>query len=392
MKLAHGQYIRIDQGLDAFVPGHLPRTVELAPDIVNLLDHASQRAGILGGIGEALPDPYLLIRPFISREAVLSSKIEGTETLMADLFLYAASNARSDRRGDASEVANYILAMEHGLDALSSLPMSVRLFNGVHGVLLRDTRGHDKRPGELRRIQVYVGDKGAPPSQASFIPPPPETLRGLLTDLERFCNERLEMPLLVQCALMHHQFETIHPYLDGNGRLGRLLITLFLFDRDLMRYPLLYLSAYLEREHDRYYYELNQVRVSGDWSSWLRFFLIGVAEQANDAIRRARNVLGLHKQYRTLLQEKRASRNTVALLDLLFANPLVTAGFVSRSLGISDKGARGNLTWLLDAGILEVMQGEWPTVYLARELLAAIEEDLPPEKPESRRRLGPRRG
>lgn len=368
-----GRVVAIERSLHAFVPHPAPRSLNLDNRLVKLVTEASQRAATLGGIGEMLPDPDLLMYPFLSREAVLSSRIEGTQTLMTDLFLYEGSDTRQDPHGDAGEVANYVHALRDGIAALARLPLSVRLFNEVHARLLEDVRGEDKRPGELRDKQVFVGPKGAPPEEAFFIPPPAALVRDLLSDLEAFVNEDVDMPVLVQCAVMHYQFETIHPYLDGNGRLGRLLITLFLHARGLVPQPLLYLSAYLEKHRDEYYYQLNRLREAGDWAAWIEFFMVGVVEQADDAIARSRTVLRLHAGYTEALRKGRASANTHGLLNLLFRNPIVTASFAARSLGVTDKGIRGNLNWLVAAGIVDVIQG-WPAVYSATELLRAIED------------------
>lgn len=369
-----GNFVPIERSLLAFVPAAAPRAVELPARTIKLVTDASEQAAMLAGIGEVLPNPDLLMHPFLSREAVLSSRIEGTQTLMADLFLYEASGQQKDPRGDAGEVLNYIRALHHGIAALEGLPLSVRLFNQVHAELLRDVRGEDKRPGQLRDRQVFVGAKGAPSEQADFIPPPASLVRDLLLDLETFANEELEMPTLVQCAILHYQFETIHPYLDGNGRLGRLLIVLFLHARGLLRQPLLYLSVYFEKHRDEYYFHLNRLRETGDWAAWLDFFMIGVTEQASDAINRSRRVLALHEAYTERLRVERASPNTLALLDLLFRNPMVTAKFAVNSLGQSDKGVRRILSRLVDAGIVEPLPGMYPYVYSATELLRAIQD------------------
>ena len=216
-----GHLVPAYKGEFAFVPNPLPRTLDLSSSIVSQLDRASRAVSVLAGIGETLPNPHLLIRPFLRREAVLSSMIEGTQTSISELFLYEASSAKRKPAGDAQEVINYVYALEHGLELLKTLPLSVRLFNEIHGVLMQGVRGRDRRPGELRSEQVWIGTEGTGIGDARFIPAPAELARDLLTDLEVFLNEDLEMPPLVRCALMHYQFETIHPYFDGNGRIGR---------------------------------------------------------------------------------------------------------------------------------------------------------------------------
>ena len=331
---------------------------------------------MLAGVGETLPNPHLLIRPFLRREAVLSSKIEGTQTSISDLFLFEASGARRDRLGDAREVANYVHALEHGLSQLERLPLSVRLANEIHERLLEGVRGKDKTPGELRTRQVWIGSEGTSIEEARFVPPPADYVRDLLTDWEAFLNEDVQMPPLVQCALMHYQFEAIHPYFDGNGRIGRLLIALFLCAKRVLPTPLLYLSAYFERRRDDYYDHLFAVSQTGRWEEWLRFFLDGVAEQAQDALVRSRRVRQLQDRYRELLQHKRESGNAFRLLDELFANPFLTAPLASHVLSVTSAGARGILERLVEAGVLEEVSGTWPKFYVARELLHVIEQPV----------------
>lgn len=313
------------------------------------------------------------MRPFLSREAVLSSRIEGTQASIADVFMYQASGSRGDRRSDTKEVVNYILALNHGIKRLGQLPVCVRLANEMHAVLLDGVRGKEKRPGELRAEQVWVGSDGTAIEEARFIPPPADLVPDLLTDWERFLNEDLEMPPLVRSALMHHRFEAIHPYLDGNGRIGRLLIILQLHTEHVLPTPLLYLSAYFERNRQAYYDHLYNVSATGDWGPWLRFFLDGVAEQAHDAVLRSRRVRGLQERYRERLQEDRASGNTLRLMEALFINPIMTAPLAARLVGVTPAAARRILERLIRAGILDVLPNTWPRFYVARELLDAIE-------------------
>ena len=359
-------------GQMAFVPDPLPQVIQLSPSLVYRLDRASRAVATLAGVGETLPNPHLLIRPFVSREAVLSSRIEGTQASISDVFMYEASGARRGR-GDTREVVNYIRALEHGLSRLTDLPVCVRLANEMHAVLLEGVRGKEKKPGELRQDQVWIGSEGTEIGDARFIPPPASLAPDLLADWERFLNTDLEMPPLVRCALMHYQFEAIHPYLDGNGRIGRLLIILFLCAEGVLPAPLLYLSAYFERNRDEYNGRLYQVSLTGQWESWLGFFLDGVWEQAHDAVLRSRRVRQLQEQYRDRLQQTRASGNTLRLLDELFASPIMTAPQVAQILKVTPAGARLVLERLKEAEIVEVLPETWPRFYVARELLAAIE-------------------
>jgi Fic family protein len=340
--------------------------------LVYRLDEASRAVATLGGVGETIQNPHLIIRPFIRREAVLSSRIEGTQASLSDLLLFEASGSRRPK-GDVAEVANYVRAAERGIGLLDKLPISVRFVNELHSVLLRAVRGEDKRPGELRSGPVWIGPSGTPIEDARYVPPPADQVRDLLEDWEHFVNDDSGLPPLVQCALMHYQFEAIHPYMDGNGRIGRLLITLFLCAKRILTQPLLYLSAYFERDRQRYYDELFRLSATGDWSAWLGYFLDGVAEQANDALVRSRRLRDLQERYRTLLHELRESGNALLLLDELFANPYMTARLAAYLLEITPAGARRILERLVDAGIVDEFRDNWPRLYVARELLGILE-------------------
>jgi Fic family protein len=371
-----GHLVKTLDGYMAFVPDPLPRRVELDDSLIYLLDEASRAVAMLAGVGETLPNPHLLIGPFVRREAVLSSRIEGTQASLSDLFLFEASGARRDPVGDAREVANYVRALEYGLSQLERLPLSVRLVNEIHARLLERVRGRDKSRGELRTGQVWIGSEGTTLEEARFVPPPAQSVRDLLTDWELFLNEDIEMPPLVRCALMHYQFEAIHPYLDGNGRIGRLLITLFLCEKKVLPTPLLYLSAYLEGRRDEYYDQLLAVSETGRWRNWIRFFLHGVAEQAQDALLRSRRVRQLQDRYREHLQKRRESANAFRLLDELFVNPFMTTPFASKLLSVTSAGARGILQRLVDASVVEEISETWPRLYVARELLREIEQPV----------------
>ena len=370
-----GRLVPTVDGQLAFVPSPLPRRFDLSTPLVAQLDKATLTVGTLAGVGETLPNPHLLITPFLRREAVVSSRIEGTQASVSDVFIYEAS----DERGvapDAREVLNYVRALEYGMHMLNELPISVRLANLVHGRLLEGVRGEEKRPGELRQIQNWIGSAGTNIGDARFVPPPPDLVPELLADWERFLNEELEMPPLVQCALMHYQFEAIHPYVDGNGRIGRLLIILFLYARRVLPKPLLYLSDYFERNRDAYMDHLYRISATGEWEPWLSFFLTGVAQQATDALERSRRIRQLQDQYRTLLQQKKESANAFRLLDSLFANPYITAPGAARALDVTHAGAQGIIDRLIAAGVLRPLTGHWPRLYVAEELLRAIEEPL----------------
>ena len=310
-----GHLVLVPEGVNAFVPDPLPRELSPSMSLIHLLSEASRAVGTLAGVGETVPNPRLLIRPFVTQEAVLSSRIEGTNATMTDLFRFEVS-PRSRPKGDVREVANHISAFEIGLERLNDLPLCLRLINEVHSRLMSGVRGHEKRPGELRMTQVWIGPQyDTPIEEATYVPPPATLVRDLLLDWETFTNERSKMPPLIQCALMHYQFEAIHPYADGNGRIGRLLISLFLAERKILPLPLLYLSAYFERNRNEYYDQLFQLSASGDWEAWITFFLTGILEQADEALLRIRRVRDLHDSYRERLREYHGSGHMFQMLD-----------------------------------------------------------------------------
>ena len=278
--------------------------------------------------------------------------------------------------GDVAEVVNYVRALRLGIDRLGSLPISFRLINEVHERLMQGVRGENKRPGRLRDVQVWIGRPGSSIRDARFVPPPPERLRDLLYDWERFVNEPSDVPPLVRCALMHYQIETIHPYPDGNGRIGRLLIMLFLSATGVLPIPLLYMSAYFERDRQRYYDELLDVSITGDWEPWLLYFLEGVYREAEDALQRMRRIRALQDEWRELLHSRKASASALRLLEDLLAHPVTTARRASELLDMSDPGARRVLDRLIDAGIVTRRDDTWPHLYVAQRLLDEIERPI----------------
>ena len=372
-----GSLVPITGGIQAFVPGNLPRRIDLSPSLIYRLDEASRAVATLAGVGETVPNPYLLIRPFVRREAVLSSRIEGTQASLSDLFLYEATTVGRPK-GDVAEVANYVRALEHGLGRLEKLPICVRLTNEMHGVLLDGVRGAGAYTGKLRQHQVWIGSQNSPLAEATYIPPPASQVRDLLQDWEEFVNLDSVLPPLVQCALMHYQFEAIHPYVDGNGRLGRLLIMLFLCAQGVLAQPLLYLSAYFERDRGAYYDQLLRVSVTGDWQTWIGYFLDGVVEQARDALRRARRLRDLRDTMRETLQNNRESANALMLLDILCERPFMTAPTAARLLDISPAGARRILDRFAGLGMVEYHSEAWPRRYVFRELVNILDAPISP--------------
>lgn len=361
----------IDQQL-AFVPADVPVELALSPELYSHLDSATLAIGTLAGVGESLRNPNLLMAPFLRREAVLSSRIEGTEASISDVFMYEASG-RGEESADVREVINYVHALNHGLARLSELPICGRLTNEMHAILTEGVRGGDKRPGEIRADQDWIGTRGTLIGEAHYIPPPPHLVPDLLHRWEQFVNSPSAMPLLVKCALMHYQFEAIHPYLDGNGRIGRALIVLFLCQEKILRTPLLYLSAYFDTHRGEYVDHLYSVSATGRWEPWIEFFLTGVTQQAQDALQRSRHLRDLEEEWRTVLHKAKASANALRLLEAIFVNPYVTAPRVVNVLGVTNAGAQGVIDRLEQAGILEYASGRWPRVYVARRLLQILE-------------------
>jgi Fic family protein len=369
---APGRLVPTVGGAVAFVPQQLLPTFDISPAAVRLLDQASNALGMLSGVGSLLPNPHLLISPYLRREAVLSSRIEGTQSTIADVYAAEAGQTQLSRdAADVNEVQNYVRAHEFGLRRLADLPLSLRLIRELHRHLMRDVRGADQTPGRFRTSQNFIAPPGTSIADAIYVPPPPDMKQGL-ADLERFLHDRT-LPPLVQAALVHYQFEAIHPFRDGNGRVGRLLVSVFLCERGLLPQPLLYLSAYFERTRTDYYDLLMRVSTHDDWDSWMRYFLEGVRTQAAEAVEDAQRLLALRERYRNSLMASKARPTGVRLLDHLFANPYITAKEASGRLGVSDPTARAAISDLLSQNILVEISGRrWGKLFLAADLLTAL--------------------
>jgi len=366
--------IRAAGGYLAFVPSPLPPKVEWDNDLVMALSRADTALSELSGLGSQLPNPHLLISPYLRQEAVLSSRIEGTQASLSELLIDEL-RPESSNRGDVLEVRNYVRAMEYGMARLAEFPLSLRLVREIHEVLLEGVRGEYATPGEFRTSQNWIGRPGSTIETADYVPPPPEQMLEALGKWELFIHERETLPVLVQCALMHEQFEAIHPFLDGNGRVGRLLITLFLCERGRLSQPLLYLSAYFESSRSQYYDALQAVRTDGEWHSWLLYFLSGVDQVAHWAAEQAHALVSVREQFRAQLGDR---ARDVALLDQLFRQPYVTAATAAELLGVTDPTARSVVGRLEEAGLLrEITGGSWGRVYEARPILEVLERPLP---------------
>jgi len=341
-------------GYLAYFPRPIPRQIPTSQDNLLRMADAEAALGRLAGAGRLLPHPHLLVGPYLRREAVASTRIEGTQASLADVFDAEASD--QPLGPDVEEVVNYVRAMETGLRRLHTLPLSTRLIREMHAVILSGVRGRERQPGELRTTQNWIGPAGATIETAIFVPPPPGLLSDLLTDLERFIHEKPQVPPLVQAALVHYQFETIHPFLDGNGRLGRLLVVFFLVVRDRLPEPLLYLSPYFEARRDQYYDALQGVRERGDFDQWLELFLDAVRIQAADAVVRAERITDLRERYRS---DVRATTRGAAnrLVDLAFEQPVLTARTVEQRLSISRPAALNALRQLAQLDVLTEVPG-----------------------------------
>lgn len=373
-----GRLVRATGGHWAFVPNHLPPKLGWNATLVSKVSRADLAVGTLSGLGEALPNPHLLIYPFIRREAVLSSRIEGTQSSLSDLLLFEATQV--EKRGDVREVQNYVRAMEYGLKRLNELPLSLRFIRELHGILMEGARGEQATPGELRQSQNWIGSAGATLDNATFVPPPVQEMQECLSQLEKFLHADTELPPLVQAAMVHYQFETIHPFLDGNGRIGRLLVTLLLCQKSVLAKPLLYLSAFFEQHRQEYYDLLLKVSQAGAWREWIEFFLLAVTEQSNDAVSRSRKLLDLLRQYSQMAREKHLSPTARQLVELIFMRPVLNAKTAREFLKVSYPSAQYALSSLEEAGILAEITGrKRDKAYAAKVVLKALDGEASPE-------------
>lgn len=361
-----GRMIQVGQGNSAywaFLPAPLPPRIVFEPGLVRVLSDADRALGELAGLGRTLPNPKLLIDPFIRREAVSSSRIEGTQADMVDLYAYEAGQLALPGfkppapEADVREVINYVHALEYGLQRLDTLPVSLRLLREIHERLMAGVRGEQMTPGEFRRSQNWIGPPGCTLAEAPFVPPPVTEMIEALSALEKYLHEDANLPPLVRVALIHYQFEVIHPFLDGNGRIGRLLIILLLVHWGVLPLPLLYLSAYFERHRQTYYDLLMAVSERGAWAEWLRFFLTGVIDQSRDAIERARQLQDLEKEWRERIQMVRGTSTMYSVANLLLERPILSALDVMNRFGVTHQTAIHTLRRLVELDILREHTG-----------------------------------
>ncbi|WP_235641341.1 Fic family protein [[Limnothrix rosea] IAM M-220] len=340
----------------------MPPSPEIIMDqeMWNLLSEADRALGRLDGSTDALPNPDLLVFMYVRKEALLSSQIEGTQASLMDVLEFESQTLEPSNPQDVEEVVNYIAAINYGLERIHSLPISLRLIREIHGKLMKGVRGSKLSPGEFRRSQNWIGSGGCTLNNASYVPPPPDEMHQCLTNLESFLHSSTPMPILIKVGLAHAQFETIHPFLDGNGRVGRLLVTFLLCEKGVLQRPLLYLSYYFKKYRSDYYDLLQRVRDFGDWESWLKFFLKGVAVTANEAAKTARNIVHLKETSRLLVLDEmgRKSGNAIALLETLYFKPIFTIDHAIEVTGLSYTNANKLVKALCQLDLLREITGQ----------------------------------
>ncbi|MEQ9823894.1 MAG: Fic family protein [Puniceicoccaceae bacterium] len=374
-RTATGEWKAIEEGGFAFHPDPLPPKIEWDVALVSALSRADIEIGKLTGEAKRLPNPHVLIRPYARREAVYSSKIEGTQATLGEILAVEAGAKVERSPDDIREVNNYVQALEYGLERVHALPISKRLILELHEILMQGVRGDHAHPGKFRTIQNWIGPLGCSIKNASFVPPPPQHLQDCLNEWERYVHEG-DLPVLLHAALIHYQFETIHPFLDGNGRIGRLLITLLLIERGIMDGPFLYLSASFEANRTQYYQCLREVSENGDWKQWFLFFLNAVEHQAGDAMKRSQLINAQLDEWRNQLHGKRPVI-LPRILDLIATNPYLTARKVQSALEVAYNTASKAIQVLQSEDILiPVDDRQRDRVYVSSRLLEILEDPL----------------
>jgi Fic family protein len=370
-----------EESVRAFVPPPLPPNPPVRLEALQrLLEQANQSLGRLDGLASVLPNLSLFIYAYVRKEAVLSSQIEGTQSSLSDLLLFENGEAPGAPLNDVQEVSNYVAALNHGLERLrGGFPLSLRLIREIHEVLLSKGRGSDKQPGEFRQSQNWIG--GTRPGTAAFVPPPPEMVLDCMSALERFLHdERADLPLLIKTGLVHVQFETIHPFLDGNGRLGRLLITFLLCATGVLREPILYLSLYFKQHRPAYYDLLDRVRAKGDWETWLEFFLTGVRDTAEQAATAARRIVAVFEEHRRKIEALgRPAASVLRVFEHIQRNPIVSIPATARSIGISAPTVAKSLDLMRQLGMLREITGrQRHRLFVYHAYLAILNEGTEP--------------
>jgi Fic family protein len=358
LKTRAGRYAKRPAGCGAFVPAPLPPTPPIRIDerLTRLLSEADRSLGRLDGVASVLPNPELFVSMYVRQEAVLSSQIEGTQSTLEDVLRFEIDETGREQPADVRDVVNYVRAMNYGLDRLKRLPLSLRLIREIHGELMEGGRGKQRSPGEFRRTQNWIGPAGSTLASASFVPSPVPEMKAALGALEKFMHDT-SLPVILHCGLVHAQFETIHPFLDGNGRVGRLLITFLLCERGVLQRPLLYLSHYLKTHRSEYYDRLMSIRNDGDWEGWLGFFVRGICEVSSSATSTARSILELREKHRKQVGERIGSAAGAALLDYLLEQPLLSVRLIEDRLNCSYGAANKLVAQFEAAGLLREITG-----------------------------------
>lgn len=372
-----GRYTPVD-GAFAYLPPPLPPGLAYDEELVTLLSEAERALGALNGVGRLQPNPSLLVVPYMRREAVVSSRIEGTQASLTDVLLLEAGQPSSQRPDDTLEVLNYLEAMREGVRRIADIPLHLNLICDMHRMLTTGVRGRNRAPGQYRSTQVWIGPPGTRIDEANYVPPPPSAMLPLLNQWETYLNTADAVPPLVKCAFLHYQFEALHPYLDGNGRIGRLVNMLYLLQKRVLEHPLLYLSGYFDRYRDEYYSHLRSVTEHGDWLSWVKYFARAVQTQALSAAHDCDRLLALLDDYRRRGHAAGNSRIIPQIVEDLLMNPFISARLIERAHDVTYKTANAVLTQLVAVGILEETTGRQRNrLFVAHELLAAVEgEDI----------------
>ena len=376
-KQAPGQVITTLKGYVAFIPAPLPPDITWSNKLLTALSKADRSLVRLAEVGNAFPAPHVVVRPFIRKEAVLSSQIEGTHTTFQELLSFEAGQLSMFRDvDDIHEVHNYVQALDYGLERLKDLPLSIRLIREIHSILMQGVRGELMTPGEMRRSQNWIGRPGASLNDARYVPPPPDEMYNCLSNLESFIHADSELPLLLRIGMIHYQFEAIHPFLDGNGRVGRLMVTFLLVAWGLLSQPLLYLSNFIEINRQEYYYRLLAVSQKGEWEAWLLFFLDGVRSQAEDASQRIAHLEELRSMYRKQFEKDRSRKALGILVDYFIGSPITSISQAQESLNIgSFNMIQRNIEKLEKSGIVQEVTGNKRNrIYRAGEILKILEE------------------
>ena len=369
-----GKAIRTQTGYWAFIPAPLPPEIEWTTSLISALSDADRELSKLTTLAGNFPFPRLLTQPFMRREAVLSSRIEGTRASLADLYNYeSAQLSFLEPTDDVREVHNYVLALDYGLERLKTLPVSLRLIREIHAKLMEGVRGGNLTPGKFRKTQNWIGPAGSTIETAIYVPPPMDEMQSALNDLEKFIHADTEIPTLARAGMIHYQFEAIHPFLDGNGRVGRLIIMLLFHEWNVLSQPLLNLSAYFEHYRQEYYDHLLAVSQHGKWEEWLRFFLRGISIQAQDSVFRMTRLQVIRTKYEALVQADRNSPRMAAVIDYVFSRPILTIKQLETALDMPYMAAKRYVEKLVEAKVLQETTGYARNrVFQAGEIFEAL--------------------